>query len=423
MASDKDILMMEHASLRVFAVRYSFLGFLLSLALLLLLSGCASIFEERTERYNTVAGERRVPVLNPGGSGRANVADASAKKVHKPVFEPGTPPQNPMQVPNYTANMYPTPPYQPPFQQVSGPVMLQPVMMPMMPQQMMMGNPMMMGMNPAMGVQPMVNTGGTIMPQQNMQAVAAAGVNQEIVTGPILSQQQAINLQQPGATISPLAQPSVNNQSAVADLKRQRAIAGSAQVLQANRQSDATWVDNIKAAFVNDDRVEGAPPPQPQQPMPLPSYEMASLPPQPMEEATMPYPAPPEPEFGATQQMTPIQMPDPLAPAEPPAGGVTSSPGFDPNYNPALSPVPAPQILPLPPESNATGPAFPAGEAFEPEYGAAMPEETGELLRRSASSAPTQQQQTVGGLTLTPPEASFGSGRDFLPDSRYNRRF
>lgn len=67
MAGIRWLLRIEQENALFFGLKWSFVGCALAL---LMLSGC-SLFDSGAVRYNSVSGEKRVPVLNPGGTGYA----------------------------------------------------------------------------------------------------------------------------------------------------------------------------------------------------------------------------------------------------------------------------------------------------------------------------------------------------------------
>lgn len=65
MASDRQLYHIERENGVLFGLKWSLVGCLIALCFL---SSC-SLFDSGTPRYNSVVGEKRVPVLNPGGVG------------------------------------------------------------------------------------------------------------------------------------------------------------------------------------------------------------------------------------------------------------------------------------------------------------------------------------------------------------------
>lgn len=83
-ATHRQLRRIERESGLWFGLRWSFIGCALAL---LLLSGC-SLFDSGAVRYNTVTGERRAPVLNPGGAGYASTDMAKRQMVQHYAPQP-----------------------------------------------------------------------------------------------------------------------------------------------------------------------------------------------------------------------------------------------------------------------------------------------------------------------------------------------
>lgn len=66
MTVDQHISRIEKENGLVFALKWSLVG--VALATCVLASGCGTLFDNGPERYNTVQGPRRTPLLNPGGA-------------------------------------------------------------------------------------------------------------------------------------------------------------------------------------------------------------------------------------------------------------------------------------------------------------------------------------------------------------------
>lgn len=87
MTSDSQLSQIESENGLLFGLKWSMVGVILALCLL---AGCSSWFSSDPPRYNTVVGERRMPVLNPG-SGQPVGAEAYAQP--EAAMSPSAPPQ------------------------------------------------------------------------------------------------------------------------------------------------------------------------------------------------------------------------------------------------------------------------------------------------------------------------------------------
>lgn len=63
MASKSNLSRIEEENTVLFGLKWSVVGMALAV---LLLAGCSSLFDQRVPRYNSVSGERRAPIMNPG---------------------------------------------------------------------------------------------------------------------------------------------------------------------------------------------------------------------------------------------------------------------------------------------------------------------------------------------------------------------
>lgn len=124
MITNQQLIRIEQQNAIAFGVRWSMVGLVIALCVL---SGCSSLFDSGTPRYNTVQGPKRAPNFNPGGVSAAPMQMASAPTMPPMILSPAQAyPPYPVQgggiysqpmMPVYAPQSYAPPPQQAPMPQ------------------------------------------------------------------------------------------------------------------------------------------------------------------------------------------------------------------------------------------------------------------------------------------------------------------
>lgn len=85
MITNQQLVRIEQQSSLTFGLRWSVVGLVIALCIL---SGCSSLFDSGTPRYNTVQGPKRAPNFNPGGVAAAPMQMASAPTMPPMMMSP-----------------------------------------------------------------------------------------------------------------------------------------------------------------------------------------------------------------------------------------------------------------------------------------------------------------------------------------------
>lgn len=85
MATNQQLIRIEQENGVAFGLRWSLVGLVIALCIL---SGCSSLFDSGTPRYNTVQGPKRAPNFNPGGVSAVPMQMASAPSMPPMMLSP-----------------------------------------------------------------------------------------------------------------------------------------------------------------------------------------------------------------------------------------------------------------------------------------------------------------------------------------------